>query len=67
MVVIPERPSAQPGPGVCQEHVLEVLVRQHGHLHPWLGLVSIPLKRLAQAGTRSPHSASLRAASQDLQ
>ena len=26
---------------------------------PWLGLVSIPLRRLAQAGTRSPDSASL--------
>ena len=26
---------------------------------PWLGLVSIPLRRLAQAGTRSPNSASL--------
>ena len=26
---------------------------------PWLGLVSIPLRRLAQAGTHSPDSASL--------
>ena len=26
---------------------------------PWLGLVSIPLRRLAQAGIRSPDSASL--------
>merc|ERR1739836_30643 len=26
---------------------------------PWLGLVSNPLRRLAQAGTRSPDSASL--------
>merc|ERR1712155_457589 len=41
---------------------------------PWLGLVSIPLKRLAQDGTRSPDSASLYcgdtcacASSQDLQ
>ena len=34
MVVLPEHPSAQPGLGVRQEHVLEVLVCQHGHLHP---------------------------------
>ena len=34
MVVLPECPSAQPGPGVRQEHVLEVLVCQHEHLHP---------------------------------
>ena len=34
MVVLLERPSAQPGLGVGQEHVLEVLVCQHGHLHP---------------------------------
>merc|ERR1711923_415033 len=26
---------------------------------PWLGLVSIPLRRLAQAGTHCPDSASL--------
>ena len=58
MVVLPERLYAQPGLSVRQEHVLEVLVCQHGHLHP-LGLVSIPLRRLAQAGTRSPDSASL--------
>ena len=60
MVVPPEGHSAQPGLGVRQEHVLEVLVCQHEHTStPWLGLVSIPLRRLAQAGTRSPDSASL--------
>ena len=37
MVVLPERHSAQPGLGVRQEHVLNVLVCQHGHLHPLVG------------------------------
>ena len=40
---------------------LEVLFCQHEHLYPLAGagLVSIPLRRLAQAGSRSPDSASL--------
>ena len=37
IVVLPERHSAQPGLGVRQEHVLEVLVRKHEHLHPLAG------------------------------
>ena len=37
MVVLPERHSALPGLGVRQEHVLEVLVCQHGHLRSLCG------------------------------
>ena len=37
MVLLPERPSAQPGLGVSQEHVPEVLICQHEHLHPLAG------------------------------
>ena len=48
MVVLPERYSAQPGLGVRQEHVLEVLVRQHGHLHP---LAGDGLRPTQEAGT----------------
>ena len=67
----------QPGLGVRQEHVLEVLVCQHKHLHPMAGAVLHPAQ---EAGTRwnpqahSPDSASLYcgdtyacASSQDLQ
>ena len=72
MVVLRERHSAQPSLGVRQEHVLKVLAYQHEHLHP---LVSLPLRRLAQAdGTRSLDSAHgngkllyICASSQDLQ
>ena len=66
MVVLPDRRSAQPGLGVRQEHVLEVLVCQHGHLHPLAGAGLHPAQKagtywhkLAQAGTGSPGSASL--------
>ena len=48
MVVLPETNSAQPGPGVRQEHVLEVLVYQHGHLHPLAGAGLHPAQ---EAGT----------------
>ena len=48
MVVLPERHSAQPGPGVCQEHVVEVLVCQHGHLHLLAGAGLHPTQ---EAGT----------------
>ena len=56
MIVLPERPSAQPGPGVRQEHVLEVLVCQHGYLHPLAGAGLHPAQ---EVGSRSPDSASL--------
>ena len=62
MVVLPDRRSAQPGLGVRQEHVLEVLVCQHRHLHPLAEAGLHPTQTwhiLAQAGTRSPGSASL--------
>ena len=48
LVVPPERHSAQPGPGVRQEHVLEVLVCQQGHLHPLAGAGLHPAQ---EAGT----------------
>ncbi len=48
MVVLPERPSAQLGLGVSQEHVLEVLVCQHEHLHPLAGAGLHPAQ---EAGT----------------
>ena len=48
MVVLPERQSAKPGLGVRQEHVLEVLVCQHGHLHPLAGAGLHPAQ---EAGT----------------
>ena len=49
MVVLPEDHSAaQPGLGVCQEHVLEVLVCQQGHLHPLAGAGLHPAQ---EAGT----------------
>ena len=37
MVLLSECHSAQPGLGVCEEHVLKVLVCQHEHLLPLAG------------------------------
>ena len=47
--MLPERHSAQPGLGVHQDHVLEVLVCQHEHLHPLAGAGLHPAQ---EAGTR---------------
>ena len=72
MVMPPEH--HQPGLGVRQERVLEVLVCQHKHLHPLAGAVLHPAQKMALDGTRNPDSASLYcgdtcacASSQDLQ
>ena len=48
MVVLPEGHSAQPGPGIRQEHVLEVLVCQLKHLRPLAGAGLHPAQ---EAGT----------------
>ena len=62
-------PSAQPGLGVCQEHVLEVLVCQHGHLHPLAGAGLHPAQEAGTSWKLAPavQTQPVCASSQDLQ